>query len=76
MTTSGTGVADLAVLGLKMSVLMSSYDAGASAEACKASFQAAGEVASACSTDAAGLSDSSEKAWVTESMDAMVRAVE
>ena len=58
MTTTGTGVAVLAVLGLYTSVLMSSNEAGADPEASRASFQLAGDVVSTCVMDAVGFMDS------------------
>ncbi len=50
MTMTGTGVADLAVFGLKTRVLMSSNDSGVPVVELRASRQAAGESVSRCVT--------------------------
>lgn len=54
MTTTGTGVAVLAVFGLYTRVLMSSKEAGADPEAIRASFHVAGEDVSGWETATVG----------------------
>ena len=68
MTTTGTVVAVLAVLGLKTRVLMSSKDFGAEGEAIMASRQVAGEDVSACVMVAEGVMDRPARDWVIESI--------
>jgi len=66
-TTTGTGVALFAVLGLNTSTLSSSNSFGALGVACSASLHAAGDVAGACSTTWEGVIERAAKACVVES---------
>ena len=68
MTTTGTGDAVLAVLGLKTSVFVSSNDFGAFSDAKSASRQAAGDVAAPWDTSLVELIDSFDKFCNTVSM--------
>jgi len=68
-TTTGTGVALFAVLGLNTRTLSSSNSLGALVEAaCSASFHAAGDVAGACSTVSEGAIDRAARPCVMESI--------
>ena len=65
ITTTGTGIALFAVLGLKTMVLISSKDFGDEVSADNASLQDAGEFVAAWETVTAGLIERAARAWVT-----------
>lgn len=64
ITTTGTGAAFFAVLGLKTMVLISSKDFGDEVSADNASFQDAGEFVAAWEIVATGLIERAASAWV------------
>lgn len=66
-TTTGTGVAVFAVLGLNTRTLSSSNSFGVPGAACNASFHAAADVADACLTVPEGVIDRAARAWVIDS---------
>ena len=65
ITTTGTGVAFFAVLGLKTMVLINWKDFGEDVSADNASFQDAGEFVALWETAAVGLIERAISAWVT-----------
>lgn len=76
ITTRGTGVAVFAVFGLYTIVLMSSKDPGTDGFPPRASRQAAGELAGACSTVAAGVIERPAKDFVIFSREPICKGIE
>ena len=67
MTTTGTGVAPFAVLGLNTRTLSSSNSFEPRSAVCSASFHSVGDDVDACSTVSEGVMDRAARACVAES---------